>query len=60
MVRIVKMALVLIITWHNKEHGARSRYRQSIANLHFNSSKELELPRGNRVEGGLSGRSERS
>jgi hypothetical protein len=43
-----------------QEHGARSRYRQSIANLHFNSSEELEQPRGNRVEGGLSGRSERS
>jgi hypothetical protein len=43
-----------------QEHGARSRYRQSIANLHFNNSEELEQPRGNRVEGGLSGRSERS
>jgi hypothetical protein len=43
-----------------QEHGARSRYRHSIANLHFNSSEELEQPRGNRVEGGLSGRSERS
>jgi hypothetical protein len=43
-----------------QEHGARSRYRQSIANLHFNNSEELEQPRGNRVERGLSGRSERS
>jgi hypothetical protein len=38
-----------------QEHGARSRYRHSIANLYFNNSEELEQPRGNRVEGGLSG-----
>jgi hypothetical protein len=43
-----------------QEHGARRRYRQSIANLHFNTSGELDLQRGNRVEEGLSGRSERS
>jgi hypothetical protein len=43
-----------------QEHGARRRYRQSIANLHFNTSRELDLQRGNRVEGGLNGRSERS
>jgi hypothetical protein len=43
-----------------QEHGARRRYRQSIANLHFKTNGELDLQRGNRVEGGLSGRSERS
>ena len=43
-----------------QEHGARRRYRQSIANLHFNTSGELDLQRRTRVEGGLSGRSKRS
>jgi hypothetical protein len=43
-----------------QEHGARSRYRQSTAHLHYNTSEELDGERGNRGSGMVRERSERS
>jgi hypothetical protein len=42
-----------------QEYGARTRYRQSAAPLHYNTSKELDGERGNRGFGIVRGRSER-
>jgi hypothetical protein len=43
-----------------QEHGARTRHRQSVAPLHYNTSEELDGERGNRGFGIVRGRSERS
>jgi hypothetical protein len=43
-----------------QEHGARSRYRQLIAHLHYNSSQEVDGERGSGVQERLREGSERS
>jgi hypothetical protein len=43
-----------------QEHGARSRYRQSTAHLHYNTGEELDGKRGNRGSRIVRERSERS
>jgi hypothetical protein len=43
-----------------QEHGARSRYRQVAAHLHYNNSEEVDGERGNRGQERLREGSERS
>ena len=43
-----------------QEHGAKSRFRQSVAHLHYNTSEELDGERGDRGPGIVRERSERS
>jgi hypothetical protein len=42
-----------------QENGARSRYRQSVAHLHYNTNEELDGERGNRRQERVRERSER-
>jgi hypothetical protein len=43
-----------------QEHGARSRYRQLVAHLHYNSSQEVDGERGSGVQERLREETERS